>query len=103
MGSSSLLWSAVTYHLKILIQESCINKILGAKYQIPGHVSPECKDLMKKILDTNPNTRITIPEMRNHPWYQLAVPHEKEGIIVGVNPIPVNSLISNIIIVPSDV
>ncbi|CAI2376052.1 unnamed protein product [Moneuplotes crassus] len=66
-------------------------KILGARYQIPNHVSPECKDLMKKILDTNPNTRITIEEMRNHPWYQLTVPHEKEGIIVGVNSIPVNN------------
>jgi len=44
-------------------------------------------------LDTNPNTRITIPEIRNHPWYNLAVPDEKEGIIVGVNPIPVNNKI----------
>ena len=44
---------------------------------------------MKKILDTDPRTRITIPEIREHPWYKQVTPNEKNGIIVGINPIPV--------------
>lgn len=65
-------------------------KILSANYQIPSFVSPECKDIIKKILDTDPRTRITIAEIREHPWYLQVTPEEKEGIIVGVNPIPVS-------------
>ena len=64
-------------------------KILSANYQIPSFVSPECKDIIKKILDTDPRTRITIAEIREHPWYLQVPVEEKEGIIVGVNPIPV--------------
>lgn len=66
-------------------------KILSANYQIPSFVSPECRDLIKKILDTDPRTRYTIPEIRDHPWYKQVVPSEKEGIIVGINQIPINN------------
>lgn len=45
---------------------------------------------MKKILDTDPRTRITIDEIREHSWYKQVVAHEKEGIIIGVSPIPIN-------------
>jgi hypothetical protein len=34
-------------------------------------------------------TRLTIPEIREHPWYNIAKPTEKDGIIVGINPITV--------------
>lgn len=64
-------------------------KILSANYQIPSFVSPECKDLLKRILDTDPRTRYSISEIRNHTWYKQAQPEEKDGIIVGINPIPV--------------
>jgi len=77
-------------HLRTQTLGSCINKILSANYQIPKHVSPECKDLFHKILNTDPSSRITISEIRKHPWYKLSVPREKEGIIVGVNKIPVS-------------
>lgn len=65
-------------------------KILSANYHIPKHVSPECRDLLTKILDTDPTSRITIAQIRKHPWYQLSVPNERNGTIVGVNPIPVS-------------
>lgn len=68
-------------------------KILSANYQIPNFVSSECRDLMKKILDTDPRTRITIPEIREHPWYKQVTPNEKSGIIVGINTIPVRTFL----------
>ena len=64
-------------------------KILSANYQIPSFVTPEWRDLIKKILDTDPRTRLTIPEIRDHPWYKQVAPNEKDGIIVGINAIPV--------------
>jgi len=35
-------------------------KIMAADYQMPKFLSPECKDFVKKILNTDPETRIRI-------------------------------------------
>ena len=83
-------WFVDIFHLKILTLESYINKILSANYQIPKNLSPEWRDLIKRILDTDPRTRITIPEIRDHPWYKIADADEKKGTIVGINKIPVS-------------
>ena len=77
-------------------------KILNGDFHIPKFVSPEARDLLKCILNTDPQKRYTIQDIRNHPWYSLAK-HEKEscGIIIGVNPVPVSAAylkIFNIII-----
>ncbi|KAK7414527.1 hypothetical protein QQX98_006638 [Neonectria punicea] len=36
--------------------------------QIPEGESPELVDLIQKLLDKNPETRITMEQIRNHPW-----------------------------------
>ena len=46
-------------------------KICIGKFTIPDHVSSNCKDLLKKILVTDPNKRITIKQIKNHPWFKL--------------------------------
>ena len=43
-------------------------KILAADYQMPKFLTPECKDLVTKILNTNPETRYTIADIRSHPF-----------------------------------
>jgi 5'-AMP-activated protein kinase catalytic alpha subunit len=64
-------------------------KILGCDYLIPGFISQHCKDLIKKILNTDPSTRITIAEIKNHEWFKQIQPVENEGILVGKDSIPV--------------
>lgn len=44
-------------------------KILNAEYSIPDFVSPACQDLIRKILCQNPAERLSIAEIRKHPWY----------------------------------
>ena len=44
---------------------------------------------MQRILNTDPAKRYTIADIRRHPWYNQVTASEREGIIVGVNPIPV--------------
>ncbi|KAG2547474.1 hypothetical protein PVAP13_9KG103200 [Panicum virgatum] len=46
------------------------------QYSIPDyvHISPECQDLISRIFVANPATRITIPEIRNHPWFLKNLP-----------------------------
>ena len=45
-------------------------KILNADYQIPKFVSNEGRDLIQKILNTDPDERFTITDIRAHPWFK---------------------------------
>ena len=64
-------------------------KILNCDYMIPGFISASCKEMIKKILNTDPVTRPKAGEIRKHPWYQLIDSVEMEGIIVGQETIPI--------------
>ena len=44
-------------------------KILQCKVKYPKDLSDEATDLLKKILVPNPKKRITIPEIKKHPFY----------------------------------
>ncbi|GJM95920.1 hypothetical protein PR202_ga12713 [Eleusine coracana subsp. coracana] len=46
------------------------------QYSIPDyvHISPECRDLISRIFVADPSTRITIPEITNHPWFTKNLP-----------------------------
>ncbi|KAK1292710.1 SNF1-related protein kinase catalytic subunit alpha KIN10 [Acorus calamus] len=43
-------------------------------YTLPSHLSPAAKDLITRILVVDPMKRITIPEIRRHPWFQHNLP-----------------------------
>ena len=46
-----------------------INKELGKrKIIIDDNLSDECKNLLKKMLKTNPKKRISLDEIMKHPW-----------------------------------
>lgn len=64
-------------------------KILNAEYTIPDFVSPDCADLITKILNTDPNSRFTLQDIKSHTWFkQIKQLKEYTGIIVNKNPIP---------------
>jgi len=51
------------------------DKILRADYRMPRWVSPALRDLLGRIFVTDPARRISIPEIRRHPWFcQVAAP-----------------------------
>lgn len=60
-------------------------KILSVEYDMSDHVSEDVADLISRILTTDPDKRITIPEIRRHPWFNLvqSTLPEKPGIFVG--------------------
>lgn len=69
-------------------------KILSCDYLLPGFISANCKDLIKKILNTDPQSRITIKGIRDHDWFQqIKATKDKEtelhGIVVGKDKIPI--------------
>lgn len=50
-------------------------RILAFDYTIPTHVSPECQQLLRKIL-VNAKSRVTIAEIMDDPWCQKNFPPE---------------------------
>jgi len=67
-------------------------KILNGDFHIPKFVSAEARDLLKCILNTDPQKRFTIQDIRNHPWYNIIKSEkEPEGIVIGMNPVPVDN------------
>ena len=65
-------------------------KILDGKFEIPSWVSSSCQDLMKKILNIDPDERLSTTEIREHAWYiSNNVPViRNNGLIIGKNKIP---------------
>jgi len=49
-------------------------KIKGGIYTLPSHLSPSARDLIARTLLVDPLKRITIPEIRQHPWFVLHLP-----------------------------
>ncbi|XP_044484498.1 serine/threonine-protein kinase SAPK2-like [Mangifera indica] len=55
-----------------------IQRILSVHYSIPDYVrvSMECKHLLSRIFVANPEKRITIEEIKKHPWFLKNLPME---------------------------
>jgi len=49
-------------------------KIKGGIYNLPSHLSPGARDLIPRMLLVDPLKRITIPEVRQHPWFTVNLP-----------------------------
>eukprot|EP00898_Chlorokybus_atmophyticus_P004719 jgi/Chlat1/5248/Chrsp33S05012 len=42
--------------------------VIAGNYHLPSRVSPECADLLRKLLNGRSNERIKMPEILVHPW-----------------------------------
>ncbi|KAL3684608.1 hypothetical protein R1sor_002630 [Riccia sorocarpa] len=53
-----------------------IGRILSVQYAIPDfvHISQECRHLLSRIFVANPAKRITIAEIKVHPWFLKNLP-----------------------------
>ncbi|KAD3338116.1 hypothetical protein R6Q59_027164 [Mikania micrantha] len=52
-------------------------KICAGEFRVPRWTSPELKQLLSRLLDTNPKTRITVDEIINDPWFRIGYEHIK--------------------------
>ncbi|KAL0398454.1 UNVERIFIED_CONTAM: CBL-interacting serine/threonine-protein kinase [Sesamum radiatum] len=50
-------------------------KIYKGEFRCPRWFSPELARLLRRLLDTNPETRITIPEVMNNKWFKKGFKH----------------------------
>jgi len=73
-------------------------KILSGEFHIPKFVSNECRHLMHCTMNTDPESRYTIEEVREHPFFLLNQPVSNEiGLIIGKNEIPIEPSILGMI------
>ncbi|XP_020108547.1 SNF1-related protein kinase catalytic subunit alpha KIN10-like isoform X2 [Ananas comosus] len=49
-------------------------KIKSGIYTLPSHLSALARDLIPRMLVVDPMKRMTIPEIREHPWFQARLP-----------------------------
>ena len=59
-------------------------KILRGEYKCPKFISPQVRDLIGRILETNPDKRYTIEHVRRHPWFRMVEenPHSKMPVLL---------------------
>ena len=70
-------------------------KIMKGVYQNPKHISDSAKDLIEKILKTNPDERYSIEDIRAHEWFNQDSQSISPGILVGYQNILVDKTILN--------
>ncbi|KAF8413732.1 hypothetical protein HHK36_001725 [Tetracentron sinense] len=56
---------------------SMYKKIYKGEFRCPRWFSPELTRLLSRLLDTNPETRITIPEVMQNRWFKKGFKHIK--------------------------
>lgn len=66
-------------------------KILAGEFQLPKFLSPEAKDMLNGLLNTNPEKRLNIASIRSHPWFSVNQTFNlTQGLIIGYNRIPID-------------
>ncbi|KAJ8442239.1 hypothetical protein Cgig2_005179 [Carnegiea gigantea] len=55
-----------------------ITRIMNVQYKIPEyvHISKDCRHLISRIFTTSPSRRISIREIKSHPWFLKNLPKE---------------------------
>jgi serine/threonine protein kinase len=65
-SSETPLQQSLAEHLLLL----CV-LVQDGIYTLPCHLSMQARDLITRILKIDPLRRITVPEIRCHPWFQV--------------------------------
>lgn len=65
-------------------------KILAGEFECPKFISNDAKDIIKGILTTEPEKRMTVAQIKNHPWFKQVNQDLHKGIIMGYDYIPVD-------------
>ena len=68
-------------------------KIMAGEYKIPKFLSTDCSHFVSKILETDPETRYSIEQIRDHPWYKQFKDKQPRGLFPGKELMPLNDTI----------
>lgn len=55
-------------------------RILNADFRMPEQVTEPCKEILRRMLTADPDKRIQIHEIMEHPWFQTNLPTSMKNI-----------------------
>jgi serine/threonine protein kinase len=55
--------------------QALLKKVKSGQYTIPSYLTGDVKDLIQRMLAMDPEKRITIPEIKRHPWWRRLDKH----------------------------
>ena len=61
-------------------------KIISGRFTFPEFLSRSAKDLIKRMLEINPKKRISICDIKKHPWFNLVPPTENVHNGIDIQP-----------------
>ena len=64
-------------------------KIMAGEFKLPRFLSTDCSHFLSKILQTNPDERYGIEQIREHPWYRQFKDKQPAGLFPGQELMPV--------------
>ena len=72
--------------------EKLYKKITAGKFKTPNFLSESAKDFLHRVLDVDPKSRITIPQMKKHPWFNQINPklNMSEGLLLNKVIVPID-------------
>ena len=72
--------------------EKLYKKITEGKFNTPNFLSDSAKDFLHRILNVDPKSRINIPQMKKHPWFNLINPklNMSEGLLLQKVIVPID-------------
>ena len=75
--------------------QALYRKILRGEYTLPAFVSKAASDLLKRVLCTDPETRYTLKQIKEHPWFNFYKGYVNipKGLIVGFHMIPIDQVV----------
>ena len=65
-------------------------KILAGEFDTPKFISNDVRELIKGILTIDPDKRMTMSQIKSHPWFRQVNQEVGKGIVVGYDYIPVD-------------
>jgi serine/threonine protein kinase len=68
-------------------------KIRSGEYQCPQFLSIEARDMVRGLLNTDPERRFTLEDIKQHLWYTLSREEPAGGLVIGTSKMPIDALI----------
>ena len=65
--------------------QNLLKKVKSGQYTIPTYLSGDVKDLIQRMLCMDPEKRISIPEIKRHPWWRRLDKHMTGLSVQGMN------------------